>query len=92
MSEVFEELVAASQVENKLTGQTKMANEEQHPDHTVDRDVKLMGDGKNVPATTTEGPSPKARAAAASAVSPADRAAVEGFKKTMTGDGPPTKK
>ncbi len=92
MGEVFEELVAASQVENMLTGQTKLANEDRNPDHTVDGDAKLMGHTKPEPASTTNGASPKARAAAAAAVSPADRAAVDGFKKAAMGSGPATKK
>jgi hypothetical protein len=93
MGEVFEELVAASQVENRLTGQMKLANEDQHPDHKVERDAKLMGHEKIEPATTTgQGVSPKARQAVEAAVSPADREAVAGFKKQMTGDGPTTKK
>lgn len=86
MGEVFEELVASSQVTNMLTGQSKLANEERNADHIVDEDAKLMGH------TTTQGASPKVREAAAAAVSPADRAAVEGFKKSAMGNGPAPKK
>ena len=92
MSEVFQELIAASQVDNKLTGQTKLANEDRNPDHTVDGDAKLMGHSQPAPATTTQGASPKARQAAAAAVSPSDRAAVDGFKKAAMGNAPATAK
>ena len=91
MGEVFEELIAASQVENMLTGQSKLANEGRNPDHTVDGNTKLMGLEKTEPAVTSGGASVKNRAAPA-AVSPADRAAVDGFKKAAMGTGPATKK
>lgn len=92
MSEVFAELIAASQVENKLTGQSKLAHEDGEPVNTTDPNVKLMGQTKTEPASTRQGATSKAREAAAAAVSPADRAAVAGFKKAAMGNGPATQK
>jgi parvulin-like peptidyl-prolyl isomerase len=42
MSDVFRELVKVSAIENMLTGNVKLAKEEQDPDYGVDKDVKLM--------------------------------------------------
>lgn len=90
MSEVFEELVKNSAVENRLTGQVKVANEDQQPDSRVDGNVRLMSDpGASVERPSTEaGQSARSRAASA-AVKPEDRAAVDGFKKTASGNGAP---
>ena len=60
MADVFRELIKGSEIENRLTGTVKLANEESDPDYGVDQNVKLMsreaekdGDGKvAVPATT----------------------------------------
>ena len=53
MADVFRELIKGSEIENRLTGTVKLANEERDPDYGVDRDVRLMhqetvkaGDGK----------------------------------------------
>lgn len=90
MSEVFEALVRASAVENKLTGQIKLASEETNPDYRVDSDVKLMsGDGTKPAAGGTPTPAAASNAvrqkAAASAVKPEDRKAAEGFMKNAAG-------
>lgn len=47
MGVVFQELVSAAAVENMLTGQVKMAHEENDPNYrqALDQDVKLMGGG-----------------------------------------------
>jgi foldase protein PrsA len=42
MSAYFVELMRQAAIDNKLTGHTKLANEEMNPDHRVDGDVKLM--------------------------------------------------
>jgi foldase protein PrsA len=54
MGEFFAELMKASAIENKMTGKVKLANEELHPDHQVDREVKLMG-GQGQPAGAQAG-------------------------------------
>ncbi len=61
MSEFFVELMKASEIDNKLTGRVKMANEEEHPDHRVDGEVKLMS---NPRAGTTSAASTGGTAAA----------------------------
>jgi parvulin-like peptidyl-prolyl isomerase len=43
MGIVFQELVKASAIENKLVGTIKLANEEEDPAFRVDQEVKLMG-------------------------------------------------
>lgn len=87
MSGVFDELIASAQVENKLTGQVKMANEDNQPGGRVDKNVKLMSDPDSAlpksDATKTTA-RPKISPAA---VSPADKAAADGFKKTAAGAG-----
>ncbi len=42
MGVVFEELIKKSEIENKLVGTMKLANEEQHPEFRVDDKVQLM--------------------------------------------------
>jgi len=42
MGFVFQELMRAAAIENKLTGSIKLANEEHNPDYRVDGNVKLM--------------------------------------------------
>ncbi|MGP0064182.1 MAG: parvulin peptidyl-prolyl isomerase [Isosphaeraceae bacterium] len=63
METIFQDLVRAASIENRLTGMIKMANEEKDPDFRVDGDVKLMGNRSNT------GVDP--RAAAAASASPA---------------------
>jgi foldase protein PrsA len=48
MGMVFQELLKAAEVENKLTGSVKLANEERSADYRVDGNVNLMS---NPPAT-----------------------------------------
>jgi foldase protein PrsA len=65
MGLVFQELVKGAAIENRLTGNVKLAHEDKDPDYGVDRDVKLMGGppgGKDADARSTA-------AAAAGAVS-----------------------
>ncbi len=47
MGFVFQELMRAAAVENKLTGSIKLANEEHSPDYRVDGNVKLMSNPQN---------------------------------------------
>jgi foldase protein PrsA len=42
----YAELLRGAAIENRLTGDIKMANEEQHPDFRVDGDVKLMSNAE----------------------------------------------
>ena len=39
----YEEVIKAAEIENRLTGDVKLANEEIQPHYKVDGDVKLMG-------------------------------------------------
>ena len=58
---VFNELMAAASIDNKLTGHVKMANEEQHPDFKrgLDEKVKRMSDaGETEPVTPSGNRSP----------------------------------
>ncbi len=43
MGQVYVEMTKASAIDNKLTGNVKLANEEEDPAHRVDGEVKLMG-------------------------------------------------
>ena len=54
MGEAYVEMTKASAIDNKLTGTVKLANEELHPDHRVDGEVKLMGNRE------TDAPAPPA--------------------------------
>ena len=60
MTEVYQDLVRASAIENVLTGQTKLANEETQPESNVDSDVKLMSNPQsgNSPAPATRAAAP----------------------------------
>lgn len=66
MESFFEGLIKAAAIENRLTGSIKMANEEAHPEHRVDGDVKLMGGENNGAGATRAGGAPAAASAAAS--------------------------
>ena len=59
MGRLFEELVKAAAIENRLTGTVKLANEERNPDYGKDQDVQLMS-GQNA-----KGGDPRGQAAAA---------------------------
>jgi foldase protein PrsA len=66
MGKVFEELIKAAEIENKLVGTVKLANEENEPDYrSVDKDVKLMSN------PDAEVPAGNGKAAAAAAAGPA---------------------
>jgi foldase protein PrsA len=43
MEDLFQELLRAASIENRLTGSIKEANEEKNPYYRVDGDVRLMG-------------------------------------------------
>jgi parvulin-like peptidyl-prolyl isomerase len=73
METIFQDLVRAAAIENRLTGMIKMANEEKNPDFRVDGDVKLMGnrnstgvDPRTVNARPTGAPAKMPRPAALS--------------------------
>jgi foldase protein PrsA len=53
MQGIFQELVQGASIENKLTGEVRMANEERHPAYRHDGDVKLMS---NPPSSTQSAP------------------------------------
>jgi foldase protein PrsA len=70
MKTIYEDLMRGSSIDNKLTGQVKMANEEDHPDfrQNIDGNVKLMSSaGETKPSAATAGrvTGPTSRAAAA---------------------------
>jgi foldase protein PrsA len=70
MKTIYEDLMRGSSIDNKLTGQVKMANEEDHPDfrQNLDGNVKLMSSaGETKPSAATAGrvTGPTSRAAAA---------------------------
>ncbi|WP_435017315.1 peptidylprolyl isomerase [Tundrisphaera sp. TA3] len=65
MGEVFQELIAAAHIDNKLTGQVKLAHEENEPGFRegMDRNVKLMnaaGETKAVPPSGAKAVTPAA--------------------------------
>jgi foldase protein PrsA len=63
MGQVFQEMMKAAEIENRMTGSMKMANEENHPDYrSVDGNVKLMS---NPQSGKTGNPSSGAQAAPA---------------------------
>ena len=59
MTEVFNEMLRNSSIDNRLTGTTKLANEERHPDSQVDANVKMMGGQAQAPGKgSVQGPAP----------------------------------
>ncbi len=54
MEKLFENLIKEAEIENRLTGSIKMANEDTHPDHRVDRDVRLMGNKDSADAASAK--------------------------------------
>ncbi len=62
MGFVFQEILKAAAIENKLTGSIKLANEERHPDYRVDGNVNLMS---NQPDPKQAGSASNAQAAPA---------------------------
>ena len=93
MNEVFEELVKKSNVENVLTGQTKVANDDRQPGGQMTQQVPLMSDPNTAvpsrdPATAAVRPK-----ASAHGVSAEDRATADAaLKRTAAGAGATKKK
>lgn len=96
MKDAFTDLMKAAEVDNRLTGAVKLANEQDHPDHQTDREVKLMGaEGQNTlpSATSPRSTSPNAPAGTPAAsgrtstpptgVSPDVANTAEGLRKTL---------
>ena len=83
MGAYFVELMRASAIDNKLNGHIKLANEEMHPDHQVDGEVKLMSNpGQGTPpAPAPAASSPKAKLPAPAAVSSDVRKQVESLQR-----------
>jgi foldase protein PrsA len=75
MEQIFQELIKASAIENRLTGMVKMANEDKDPSYRVDGDVQLMGNrdsgnGSNAPGTAAAGSAPSVKLPPPAALSP----------------------
>jgi hypothetical protein len=91
MAEVYEELFRAAEIQNRLSGSTKLANEEQHPDHRLDGNVSLMSHPGGVDpssnATATQSRSGESRAnvptPTPSAVSPDTVKKAEALKRAL---------
>ena len=83
MGEVFVELMRASAIDNKLTGHVKLANEETHPDHKVDGEVKLMSNpGQGTPPSSASAASnAKVKVPAPAALSPEVRKQAESLQR-----------
>src|SRR5258708_4609359 len=56
MGVLYQDLVRAAAIENRLTGTTKVANEEQRPEHQVDSNVSLMSNPAAANPTATGAP------------------------------------
>lgn len=90
MGVVFENIMKGAEIENKLVGTVKLANEDQHPDARLDGEVKLMS---NPESATPEAPAAAEAGGAAAAprklptpvsVSPETAAEFEKLKATKT--------
>ncbi|MBV8558969.1 MAG: peptidylprolyl isomerase, partial [Planctomycetaceae bacterium] len=80
MGAYFVELMRASAIDNKLTGHIKLANEEMHPDHKVDGEVKLMSNpGQGTPPSAA--PNAKVKVPAPAALSPEVRQQAESLQR-----------
>lgn len=55
MGVVFQDLIEKSEIENKLVGSMKLANEEQHPEFRVDDKVQLMSNPESRTPDTGQG-------------------------------------
>ena len=78
----YGELLRRAAVENHLTGDTKLANEEQSPDHRVDGDVQRMSNPEaGMPAAQKPAGSPAGRAKVGAAPIGVDPADVKGAEK-----------
>ncbi|HEV3163866.1 MAG TPA: peptidylprolyl isomerase [Isosphaeraceae bacterium] len=74
MGEVYQDLVRGAAIVNVLTGQEKMAHEEEHPEHRVDGDVQLMSNPNAAVPAVPGAPVPSGAAAAAGVKPGPDRA------------------
>jgi foldase protein PrsA len=63
MEKLFEELIKEAEIENRLTGAVKMADEERDPRYRVDGDVRLMGNKGKGGSDGRAGGAPSAAAA-----------------------------
>ncbi|MBV8229519.1 MAG: peptidylprolyl isomerase [Planctomycetaceae bacterium] len=83
MGAYFVELMRASAIDNKLTGHIKLANEEMHPDHKVDGEVKLMSNpGQGTPpSAASAAPNAKVKVPAPAALSPEVRQQAESLQR-----------
>jgi parvulin-like peptidyl-prolyl isomerase len=70
MADVFRELIKGSEIENRLTGTVKLANEEKDPDYGVDSNVKLMSRETDNKAGDAKAAAPVAGAAARAKMPP----------------------
>jgi hypothetical protein len=93
MNEVFVGLMQAAAIDNKLTGQVKLANEEMLPESQTDGDVQLMGGQPNMPNAQPQ-PQPAAAGAAAARpkLPPPAAASPEVIKQTEKLTRPPAVK
>ena len=88
---VYGDMLRSAAVENRLTGELKMANEEQHPDHRVDGDVRRMSNpdsameslkGGAATGNRTAEPTGRAKLAPPPGVDPKDLQAADKIRKT----------
>jgi parvulin-like peptidyl-prolyl isomerase len=90
MKSCFEELLKAAAIENRLTGQVKLANEEKEPDYRVDGNVKLMGnkgsDPSEPPTASAVGSTSRAKIPPPPGLSPE---AAKEFRPLKPGGNPP---
>ena len=93
VAEMFKELMAASSIDNKLTGQVKLAHEEQHPDFrkAMDEKVTRMSNaGVTQPNVPSGGRSPSTASTRPPAGVPADAAGTATkVQNTVKGATPP---
>ncbi len=91
MENYFKELIKAAAVENRLTGQVKLADEEKDPEYRVDGNVKLMGnnggDATQPPAPSAVGNGSRAKLPAPAALS---QEAAKEFRPLKPGGNPTT--
>jgi foldase protein PrsA len=91
METIFQDLIKAAAIENRLTGMIKMANEEKDPEFRVDSDVKLMGNKDGVSGPDPRGPAagatlPSSKLPPPAALSPE---AAKQFRSLKPGGNPP---
>jgi foldase protein PrsA len=85
----YAELLRRAAIENRLTGDIKMANEELHPDFRVDGDVKLMSNAETgMPPAEQNAQAPAGRAKVATPPPPGvDAADVKSIEKLRAPSG-----